>query len=300
MVNVTSFGLNTLLVLFLLVPGYGVLQGYYSATVQLDTTSRLDKLLITIIGGILTLTLMLILHRFGVFYLALELMDIPLAAQPESTDFGYEPDRGLTADNFPKLTALSLLGVILVQSILGYSLAYLFGTIVHILSSQPQKSDKDLEQPWETAVRQSALGDRITVITKNEADKIRGKIYRIGSPSEDFDLLLSGAERIRAGGDPEPLGMTYHHYQDISQVRFPDIKPAPPSEEDNWILRQVDRIWSGIMYVTRVISIARFHILVFYHRRQYSRQKLTTAARNAILLRNYEVLRDSKENDRDQ
>lgn len=236
MANGTGLGINILHLLFLLAPGYLALRGYHSASVQIDDTSRIDKLLLAVVGGLVSLAFLLVLNRFGVFQTAVHIIHT-LIGNPQPVNLGYDQGYAITPSEVENFNALAILGFIFVQSGIGYIGGYVAGTIIHVRSDQPQKSDKDLQQPWETAVRQSALGDRVVVVTRN-SDKIRGRLYRIGSPSKDFDLLISAAERVTPDYEEnEPLGVTYHHYRDISQVRFPKIKPKEPSPESNRIVR---------------------------------------------------------------
>lgn len=276
MISGSPFAFNFLFLLFLLVPGYLSLRGYLSATIQLDTVSRLDKILTAVIGGIVTFAIMIILYRFGVLQFIVNVWYGFWSEELTTVNIGYNSANTITVSNVRNTSALGLVGFITAQSILAYSISYLLGTIAHIRSSKPQKSDKDIQQPWETAFRQSALGDRVTVITI-DGNEIRGKIYRIGSPSEDYDLLLSAAERVVRGGDHEPLGMTYHHHKDISQVRFPDIKPDPPGEDGNWILRQTKRIRNGP-------NSLKYRYNRLRYRKNRLKEKLQNAAKAGTLL----------------
>lgn len=255
MANGSPIALNILALMFLLVPGYLSLRGYLSATIQLDTTSRLDKLLLAVLGGLVTMAFALLLNRFGIFDAAINLGYRLLGAESDPASIGFSLDNSVTIRSFESFTGLALIGFIFTQSVFGYVFGYILGTIIHIYSSQPQTSDKDLQQPWETAIRLSRLGDRVTVVTRN-GQEIRGRLYRIGSPSKDYDILLEAAEQISADGENIPLGVTYHHYRDVSQVRFPQIKPQQEKENANWILRN----WIRLTGISRGIS-ERYYIL---------------------------------------
>ncbi|WP_255170072.1 hypothetical protein [Natrononativus amylolyticus] len=181
---------------------------------------------------------------------------------------GINPDE-VTVSSLSNFSATLLLGIVLAQSLLGYIIAYLSGTIVRVRSDTPQSSEKDLQQPWETAVRQSEPYDPLEVVTVN-GDKIHGRLYRIGSPSEDADVLLFGARQETESGDPEFLGMSYHHYQDIARVQFPELEPDPPGPEDNYILRTRNYIlkfhrhtkqsyWEGVY--SRYLSQEEIHTI---------------------------------------
>lgn len=236
----TPFALNFLYLVFLLVPGYSSLRGYLSATVQLDTVSRLDKLLLTVVGGVISLSAMLLLNRFGLFKFIIEWFSPLWTDQTVWNAFdvlGYHSERSIAAADVAKFTALSLLGFVLTQSVIGYGLGYFFGTAVHLRLNDAERSEEDLQQPWETAVKQAAFGDEVIVVTRN-GKEIRGRIYRIGSPSEQYDLLLADAELLRRGTSPEPLGMTYHHYRDIAQVQFREMRAQKTGKEANQLVKQ--------------------------------------------------------------
>lgn len=71
--------------------------------------------------------------------------------------------------------------------------------------------------------------DQATVIT-TDGEEIRGMVYRIGSPSQDYDILLKDPEKVLRGRgtdtevDTRGLGAyTYHQSQDISRIQFPDL-----------------------------------------------------------------------------
>lgn len=258
MASGSIFGLNFLLLLFLLIPGYLGLRGYLKASVQLDTTSRIDKLLLGILGGIVSGSVMLLLNRFGVLSYLIEYWYALWTNQQVTATIGFHSRYAISTDSVNSFNALAVLGFVTGQSIIAYIAGYLYGTFVHVRSEEPQRSDKDLEQPWETALRQSALGDRVTVITKNGSE-VEGELYRIGSPSEDYDLLLSAAERIIEDESNIPLGVTYHHYRDVSQVQFPQIKPFPPSEEGNLLVRN----WKRLI---RWKAATKERLLIKYHR----------------------------------
>ena len=229
MASGNPFGFNVFYLLFLLVPGYAALRAYLRASVQLDSMSRLDKILSVAIGGGFSLIIMLVLNRFGVLnWVVIKWYDIwPAGYSIQTTQPIIYPrfEYAITADEVNSHTALSLMGFIIIQSLVGYISGYVYGTKQYIASPEPQRMH-DLEQPWEIAVRNTKYGEKVVVITKNN-EEITGKIERIGSPSEDYDLLLFAAERATASGEPEPLGMTYHHYRDISRVQFPNLKPTP-------------------------------------------------------------------------
>lgn len=243
MASGSPFTINFLYVGVLLVPGYISLRGYLQATVQLDTVSRFDKLLLTVVGGAITLSFTLLANRIGIPQFVVAWFP-PMWTETTVWEafelLGPRSSRAITLDGVPSLSALTLLFAVAGQSLVGYVLGYGLGTTVHVVLNDREKSREDLEQPWETAVRQSALGDEVTVVTHTD-EHIRGRLYRIGSPSAEYDLLLANAERVYVDGSTESLGMTYHHYRDIARVQFPRMRPERTGSEANALVR----LWDG-------------------------------------------------------
>lgn len=232
----SPFAFNFLLLGILLVPGYLSLRGYLRATVQLDTISRLDKVLLAVVGGTATLGIMLLLNRFGVFQLIGHWFD-PLWGDEFVLDaIGYDPTRAVSPSDISRTPALTIILFATGQSCLGYAFGYALGTIVYASSARPQRSEEDIQQPWETAIRQVGFGSEVTVVTA-DGDRITGKIDRVGSPSERSDLLLWAAQRERQGGDPEFLGVVYIQSQDISRIRL-DVTPQGQGDVGNWLVKK--------------------------------------------------------------
>ena len=227
MANGSPFAVNFLLLVFLLVPGYASLRGYLGATVQLDTVTRFDKLLLSVVGGTLTLGVSLAGYRLGV----VDRLWRATGSLGRIDSLGTKP---LSTTVVSETSASAVVVAVLGLSCLGYALGYGCGTLVHGRNTR-KKSQEDLEQPWETAVKQSALGDEVIVVTR-DGERIHGQLYRIGSPSEDYDLLLSRAEREGEDGRI-PLGMTYHHYRDILRIQFPQMQERGVGNEANVVFR---------------------------------------------------------------
>jgi hypothetical protein len=204
------------------------LRGYLGATVQLDTVSRFDKLLLSAVGGTLTLAVSLIGYRSGFVESVWQRLSAPLGT---AASIGSDP---LPVSVASSTSVFAVVAGVVGLSSLGYLLGYCCGTVVHVRDGL-ERSEEDLEQPWETAVKQSVPMNKVVVVTR-EGERIWGQLYRIGSPSEDYDLLLSGAER-EAGDERIPIGMSYHHYRDVARVQFPEMQPEPIGEEANALVR---------------------------------------------------------------
>lgn len=281
-----SFGFNLILILFIIVPGYVALRGYLDATVQLDTFNKTNKIFITVFSGSALIFTSLIIYRIdisGSLCHSVSTITSMYFCIPTSMQLNSEL---INLDSMPNLSATVVFGVVLLQSALGYTSAYLLGTVVHMRSDTPQSSEKDLQQPWETAIRQSEPYDPLEIITVN-GDRVRGKLYRIGSPSEDADVLLFAANRQKENEEIEFLGMSYHHYQDIARVQFPELEPEPPGPEDNYLLRY----WNSLLKRRNNVIQSYWE---GYYDRCLSERAIETESNRAALLYNY-VQNDTEE-----
>lgn len=142
-------------------------------------------------------------------------------------------------------------GVVLVQSAVGYSLGYLVGTAVHVWSGTPQRASEDTQQPWGTIVRRLTFGDELTVVTR-EGTRLRGRLARLGFPSESADLLLWGTVELR-DETVEPLGMVFLHERSLARVEL-DVKPDGGLTEGNWLVRGWGRLTGRVR--SAVIGVA--------------------------------------------
>lgn len=252
MANGSPFGVNFLYLVFILVPGYASLRGYLGATVQLDTVSRFDKLLLSAVGGTLTLAVSLAGYRTGLVEWTWQRLSAPPG---NAASIGSDPlPVSIASSTSVSATVASVVGL----SSLGYVLGYTCGTAVHVWNGR-ERSEQDLEQPWETVVKQSVPMDEVVVVTR-EGERIRGRLYRIGSPSEDYDLLLFGAER-NTGDETIPIGMSYHHYRDVARVQFPGMQQGPVDEEANTLVKLC--VWgkSGLQsWMSRIANSVRSRV----------------------------------------
>ncbi|MBO4248396.1 hypothetical protein IL252_11280 [Halomicrobium sp. IBSBa] len=268
-------GLNLIYLAFLLVPGFMALQGYLRGSVQLDTMSRLDKILSAVVGGSVSLALMLILNRFGVLYYIVLIWYnlVPGGLHYDLTGvLGFSRDYAVMTGSFSETTALSLIGFIFGQSVFAWLAGYLYGTFIYNKEDGKGRLRYELEQPWETAVANGSYGEPIEVITKN-GQEIHGRLDRIGSPSEDNDLLLFAATKKLPEKDDEPLGETYHHYRDISQVRFPEMEPSQPDKRGNWLIGFIAKWRSNLWRLREVPSQLRYQYYYQLYRYQLSRKE---------------------------
>lgn len=256
--------LNIIFLIFLLVPGYLMLRGYQRARVRLDTLPRLDKILTTVTGGVFTLAIMLILYRFGALGWLVNswysILETGALAQP---DFNYDPSNSIGLSDLRSQSIIALLGFMAVQSIIGFLFGWAIGRVAFYNPRTHRQSKTDLEQPWEHAVRKSAIGDPITVITR-QGREIKGVLYRIGSPSKKYDLLLAiSSEVIREDEevvDTRPLGVTYHHFDDISQIQFTEVTPEPPRPAIGIFVRLILRSVRGLLIIPNKVRYLYFRL----------------------------------------
>ncbi len=184
---------------------------------------------------------MLLMNRFNI----LEYVVCNLGGFCNPVHIQYDASSTLSVDDIDKFSILAILSFIGAQSFVGYLSGYLVGTVSRIRMDSRPTSEKDLEQPLETAIEQSTVGEEVWVVT-NSGDKITGKLYRIGSPSEEKDIFISGAVRedrdAKDGDNGEKIGLTYISHHDISQIQFPDLVPRKSGPDSNFFLRQYGKI----------------------------------------------------------
>lgn len=237
MVGRVSF--NVVTVLFVLVPGLIGMKAFFHAYVRLDNLSRFDKLAVIItIGSFALVVPPLVLnwncwtnHAVG-FLSSPHVPNSNSLTAPDSwcsenvITFGNM----MTSQQLARVPLVVLITFLGVHTVFVGSVMYATGWILNKRGEGPPRETKDIEQPWEYASKKTAReSDRATVIT-TENEEIRGTVHRIGSPSEDYDILLQDSEKVIRDGqtdsevDTRSLGAyTYHHYRDISRIRFPDL-----------------------------------------------------------------------------
>lgn len=245
---VGKVSLNVVTLLFLLIPGLFGMKAFFHSFVRLDNLSRFDKLaVITTIGSFALVIPPLALNWECWMNHAKEV--VLLRSVPETAEL-TQPNMWcagnvITFENMMTSEQLARVPIVLVIFFLGVhtifvsSLSYAVGWGLNKLGDSPPREPKYIEQPWEYASKKTAReSDRATVIT-TESEEIRGTIHRIGSPSEDYDILLKDPEKVIRDDrtdnkvDTRDLGAyTYHHYRDISRIRFPDLDTYDDFEID--------------------------------------------------------------------
>lgn len=245
---VGKVSINVVTLLFLLIPGLFGMKAFFHSFIRLDTLSRFDKLAVIMTIGSFALVIPPLALNWNCWTThAGELLVSPhISNSPQLT----APDMWcsgnvITFGNLMTSEQLSRIPLVIIVFLLGLhttfvgSLSYVAGWALNKRGDAPPREPKYIEQPWEYASKKTAReSDRATVLT-TESEEIRGTIHRIGSPSEDYDILLKDPEKVLRDDrtdtevDTRDLGAyTYHHYRDISRIRFPDLDTYEDFEID--------------------------------------------------------------------
>lgn len=245
---VGKVSVNVVTLLFLLIPGLFGMKSFLQAYVKLDNLSRFDKLAVIMTIGSFALAIPPLLLNWDCWTSHVStLLATPRVlnydAQMQSITWcsGEVLTFGdvMTADQLSQVPLVVVIFFLGVQTTVVSSISYVLGWGLNTLGDGPPRKPKYVEQPWEYASKKTAReSDRATVIT-TAGEEIRGTIHRIGSPSEDYDILLKDPEKVSRDGhtdtevDTRDLGAyTYHHYRDISRIRFPDLDTSEEFEID--------------------------------------------------------------------
>jgi len=226
----TGLGLNFLYLLFLLIPGYVALKAYLRAKVALDDMTRLDKIIGLALGGFTSLIVLILGYRLSLGQGGYRLLTTG------SGSLIQWRSNGVSISSVATLSVLQMSVFILSQSVVAALLGYWYGKTTRVLDSVEQ-SRHDLRQPWEMAFYGIQRGDELTVVTSQDRE-IKGAVLQAGSPSMNYDLLLSDPEEIYRDErgkivHQRDLGQySYHHYQDVSRIDInKDLLPeeTPPT-----------------------------------------------------------------------
>lgn len=236
---VGKVSLNVVTLLFLLLPGLFGMKAFLRSYIRLDNLSRFDKLaVIMTIGGFALLIPPFILN-WNCWTRYIE----DILVYPHTLGFSSQTGSNMwcsseviSFEDVVTAQRLSDIPLLIVILFLGFhtavvtSISYIFGWFANKWSDGPPREPKYVEQPWEYASKKTVREhDQATVIT-TQGEEIRGTIYRIGSPSEDYDILLKDPEKVlrstRSDSEVDTRDLdayTYHHYRDISRIRFPNL-----------------------------------------------------------------------------
>ena len=238
------------LLIFILIPGYVCLRGYLRGNLVLDDQDRTDKFIVILIGGFTSLCITVILYRINIDwwieFIRTSITTLSIASDLTQTPFNDPVMVNANEDR----SILNIAGILIVESGIGGILGFIYGR----LKLPPEdrikasRSRRELRQPWEEVFNYATLDSEATVITEN-GEEINGKIEQIGSPSEDYDILLADPHKIiREPGDEvvseRKIGLhSYHHYRDISRVEFASGFDYP--QENHSFLKTVQKRLSG-------------------------------------------------------
>lgn len=231
-------GINLTIIFFLLIPGLVALKAFLRTFVKLDNLSRLDKLVLGVILGGLTLGASLFLLNINCWTSQISALASGL---PEYTQWGdsevwCQSGDVVTISTLQSTPLFVLLSLVMVESVSAAVVFGLLGYIFNRLSDGPPRKPKFIEQPWEYVSGETIREEESATVITHNGEEIEGVIYRIGSPSEDYDLLLSEPKQIYRNNEGDvtnkrPLGSySYHHYRDISQVQFRHLGSYPEEE----------------------------------------------------------------------
>ncbi|MGQ4555946.1 hypothetical protein [Halobellus sp. GM3] len=227
---------NLTYILFLVIPGYVTLRSYRYWSISIDSMNRLDKLATILLGGFISLVSVVSLYRFGIpltSYLsdsALGIFQSPIHSPT------YSPKDPISIGSASDLTVINSAIIILVQSVVGTVIGAFYGNYHQEVDPDPE-SREELFQPWERAYEISEIGDSVHIITVQNRE-ITGKIQQMGSPSENFDILIAEPHEIIRDDVGEvvrsmELGQfSYHHYRDISRIEFGDPESSDIYDPD--------------------------------------------------------------------
>jgi hypothetical protein len=211
-----SFGRQLVFFLFLLIPGYVTVRAYYWSNIALEDSSRVNRLVLMAIGGFASLAFVSLwrklLHSVGV------------------SAVGIVPDwlvirETLSVQTVATLTVLQSTNLILSQVALGTVAGVFYGTFKYVLYDKRRRNHTDREQPWGRVIDEIEEGGTIEIVTSG-GERVSGKLESIGSQSENYDILLADPTRgswkpDRDANEANRLGeLSYHHYEDISQVIY--------------------------------------------------------------------------------
>lgn len=228
----TGLGLNLIFFLYLLIPGYVTLRAYLWANVALDDLPRLDKLVHLAIGGFLSMTGVSLLRKGQVLYAMWDWSPFTLPSWFQITE--AELEIGSVAE----LSILQSFSLIVSQALVGLFLGLFWGMFKYVFVDSAESTRGELLEPWEVVRQESSVGERIAIVT-TDGKEILGTIEQLGTPSNDYDILLSDPEEIVQHHDSPTTRKcgkaSYHHHRDISRVEFIDGSPMYESDYSRYI-----------------------------------------------------------------
>lgn len=245
---VGKVSINIVTLLFLLIPGLFGMKAFLQAYIKLDDLSRFDKLAVIMTIGSFALAIPPLALNWdcwsthaGRAFSRIRSLNLSVQSVPDTWCSGGVLTFGdvMTTEQLSQIPLFVIILFLAIHTAFVSSISYTTGWIINKVGNGPLRESKYIEQPWEYASKKTAReSDSATVIT-TENEEIRGTIHRIGSPSQDYDILLKDPEKVIRDEqtdtevDTRDLGaFTYHHYRDISRIRFPNLDTYEEYEID--------------------------------------------------------------------
>jgi hypothetical protein len=241
----STLGISLGALFFLLIPGLAGLKTFLRTYVRLDDLSRVDKLALAGVLGGGTLGIVLLFLNWECWSTRLpELFSTIQTVELTrwGTD-GYWCDGQTTVKltTIQSLPIVVLIGMVGTQSVIAAVGGGLVGWYLNRIEDGPSRESKYIEQPWEFISKNTFREEESAIVITVQGDEIEGTVHRLGTPSEDYDILLKSPTKVLRDQNDNiikrrELGdYSYHHYQDISQVRMSrleqDYDAEGPSQE---------------------------------------------------------------------
>ncbi|MFA9417991.1 hypothetical protein [Natrinema sp. HArc-T2] len=242
----STLGISLGALFFLLIPGLAGLKTFLRTYVQLDDLSRVDKLALSGVLGGGTLGLVLLFLNWDCWSTRLpELLggiQTGTVTQWSNDEYWCDGEAVVTLTTIESLPIVAIIGMIGVQSIIASVGGGLAGWYLNHIEDGPSRESKYIEQPWEFVSKNTFREEESATVITVEGEEIKGTVHRLGTPSEDYDILLASPTKILRDRNDNVIkrrdlgDYSYHHYQDISQVQMNrlerDFDAKGPQDDD--------------------------------------------------------------------
>lgn len=226
----STLGISLGALFFLLIPGLAGLKTFLRTYVRLDDLSRVDKIALAGILGGATLGLVLFSLNSDCWMTRLPELakNFPALDLTRWGTDGYwcNGETTVKPETIQSLPIVILIGMVSTQSIIASIGGGLAGWYLNRIEDGPSRESKYIEQPWEFVSKNTLREEQSATVITVEGEEIKGTVQRLGTPTEDYDILLASPRKVLRNEKDEiirhrDLGdYSYHHYQDISQVRM--------------------------------------------------------------------------------
>lgn len=224
---------DLIFLLFLLLPGLGGVKTSLRVQKELDTLTRLDKIVMSFVYGLGALSVSISFYRI----LLPEVCDLSFI------HFGNCDPGAIMLNSLDGFTVAQLVAILLAQSTIAAGLGLTWGTASVWRDDRIRTKPNYAVQPWqETLSRLQEKNIRemryqIRVRTR-DGRVIEGRLKQIGGENGKHDLLLGApkliADQNNSGQLPEAIdskiSLSYVHYQSIDEVHFYNVYPLDDRE----------------------------------------------------------------------